>query len=325
LEILDLLRGIAALAVVVCHNRFAVNQPLRDGLLWGGMGVEVFFVISGFVIPYSLYTAGYRLPDYPRYWLKRFLRLYPVFLAGLLLTLAMSYASARVRHVPYPGTGRSLLENVVCMDHFPAENPVFWTLRVEAEYYLIIGLLYPGLRVKSNGVFTALAAVVLAGAHWIHFLPLKILDFSGFFVMGVVVFRSLTGLASRPLLLAQLLGLAAWTYWTGHWPFYGTPVIAAFSGAWLIAEWRPNIGKTFAFLGAISYSVYVIHLPLGSKLINLLSHWTASPPTRGLLLLLASIFSVLGGIALYYAVERPAVGWSARVKYHRPKPGVGRS
>src|ERR1035441_2897196 len=58
---------------------------IHDGWLYrsgkyGWLGVEIFFVISGFIIPYSLYKAGYRVSDFTRFLLKRIARLDPPYL-----------------------------------------------------------------------------------------------------------------------------------------------------------------------------------------------------------------------------------------------------
>ena len=73
---IEFLRGVAALGVVGFH--FANStlptikpNPMGDFFEWAKLGIPVFFIISGFVIPYAMYTAGYRLRDAGRFFLKR--------------------------------------------------------------------------------------------------------------------------------------------------------------------------------------------------------------------------------------------------------------
>ena len=86
-EILEPLRGLAALAVAWFHFTNATGL-LPEGWLrasgrYGWLGVEVFFVISGFIIPYSLFNAGYRFPRHAgRFILKRIVRLDPPYIAA---------------------------------------------------------------------------------------------------------------------------------------------------------------------------------------------------------------------------------------------------
>ena len=74
----DGLRALAVLSVLVFH---AFPTLLPGGFI----GVDVFFVISGFVLPLSLFNSGYRLPDAGRYLLKRFTRLFPPALASMCI------------------------------------------------------------------------------------------------------------------------------------------------------------------------------------------------------------------------------------------------
>src|SRR5262245_2564074 len=97
----DVLRGPASLAVCWFHlTRFHYNVPdrrvfhlLRQTGDYGWLGVEVFFVISGFVIPYSLYRARYRVRDFFMYLARRIVRLDPPYLAAIALVLALASLS----------------------------------------------------------------------------------------------------------------------------------------------------------------------------------------------------------------------------------------
>ena len=82
--VVNALRGLAALWVCWYHA-VGLIQPAPSALTtlgsYGFMGVQVFFVVSGFVIPYALHRAHYQLPQYPRFLAKRLLRLHPPYLA----------------------------------------------------------------------------------------------------------------------------------------------------------------------------------------------------------------------------------------------------
>jgi peptidoglycan/LPS O-acetylase OafA/YrhL len=100
-----------------------------------------FFVISGFVIPLSLLKGRYHINDYTRFLYKRVLRLHPPYLAALALTLIIMFLSYKARKVNFPENGVSIFKSIWYL-HIPSDNPVFWTLAVEAQYYLFIGLFY---------------------------------------------------------------------------------------------------------------------------------------------------------------------------------------
>src|SRR5690349_12055072 len=98
LSVLDALRGIAALGVCWYHFTNGNKTFLPEGVLkssgtFGWLGVEMFFVISGFIIPYALHRSGYRISDYGTFILKRIIRLDPPYLVAILIVIALGYAS----------------------------------------------------------------------------------------------------------------------------------------------------------------------------------------------------------------------------------------
>src|SRR5215471_12732327 len=98
----DTLRGLASLAVCWFHltngnPTFLANGILKSSGAYGWLGVEVFFVISGFVIPYSLYKGRYRISDIGRFICKRIIRLDPPYLVTIVLIIILAFVSA---HLP---------------------------------------------------------------------------------------------------------------------------------------------------------------------------------------------------------------------------------
>ena len=99
-ETVHSLRGLAALAVAFFHfsngnPNFYVPPVLRAIGANGWLGVEVFFVISGFILPYSLWRAGYQLSpsNFGRFVWKRVVRLDPPYFGTIALVLLLAYLS----------------------------------------------------------------------------------------------------------------------------------------------------------------------------------------------------------------------------------------
>jgi hypothetical protein len=88
--VIELLRGLAAISVVLFHlsNSMESETP-RVLTAYGWLGVDVFFVISGFVIPYSLHGTGYSIRNFPRFMLRRVVRLEPPYLASILFAVML--------------------------------------------------------------------------------------------------------------------------------------------------------------------------------------------------------------------------------------------
>ncbi|ODT74909.1 hypothetical protein ABS71_05095 [bacterium SCN 62-11] len=179
---MDILRAIACLMVLAHHGifghlverfgelsgwRFALLYPLFQG--W--VGVHLFLVISGFCIHARQASKNEdRPPDFWLFWQRRLKRLYPPYLAAVLLSVALLPAIADLnpaRHHLYPAETyafSSLIHVTMLFPLWPKAlgifgNPVFWTLALEEQLYLMyFGLLY--LR-KARGPLQAMAIVLV--------------------------------------------------------------------------------------------------------------------------------------------------------------------
>lgn len=319
----DALRGLAALAV--CWFHFTHGNPnfLPDGVLkssgaFGWLGVEMFFVISGFIIPYSLSRGGYRLSDYPTFLLKRIIRLDPPYIAALILILALGYASSAVpgfRGQPFAPTWAQVALHLGYINVFfgyPWLSPVFWTLAIELQYYLLMGLLYFAVAHRSSVVRTAtlgwmaLLAFLIPSEQFIfHWLFL--------FMLGIVAFQLRVGLIRRGPFAGwvAILGCGAWAVGSG--PIALTGVVTALTLGLLEAvPMRPLL-----FLGEISYSLYLLHVPIGGRIINLGQRFVHTTLEKGVVLAVAIAASIASAWLLYHFVERPAQRWSSRIRYQR--------
>src|SRR3974390_3244319 len=166
--VINALRAFAAIFVAWGH--FVAGQGKYLGLSgkYGYLGVHIFFVISGFVIPWSLYRSGYVLRDYPRFLLKRNVRLYPPYLASIAVTvLATNLIMVPMFHMPrLTVTAQSLLLHFAYLNdltHVPWINVVYWTLAIEFQWYLLVGLMFPLLVTGSKPArFAGLAGMMVA-------------------------------------------------------------------------------------------------------------------------------------------------------------------
>ena len=174
LPVLDPLRGLAAFAVMWFHltngNAMLREADPAESLLRASgthlyLGVEVFFVISGFVLPYAMWRGRYRLRDYGRFLMKRLLRLEPPYLTTLAITVGLLIAgqfAPGFKGEPFMLEWKHLLLHFGYLNAlfgFGWYNPVFWTLAIEFQFYLLIALLFP--LVKHHSVYVR-ASVPLA-------------------------------------------------------------------------------------------------------------------------------------------------------------------
>ena len=96
---LDVLRGLAALAVCAFH--FDLGGKLGVDVIssvtkFGYLGVDIFFVISGFVIPFAMERTNYRIKDAGYFLAARFFRLYPAYFAAAFLSVGLWFLSTKI-------------------------------------------------------------------------------------------------------------------------------------------------------------------------------------------------------------------------------------
>lgn len=324
---LDLLRGVAALSVAWFHftngnDAFLPAGGLKPSGQYGWMGVEVFFVISGFIIPFALSRAQYQIADYGTFLLKRIVRLDPPYLVSIALVIVLGYASSAApgfRGTAFTFSLPQLLLHLGYINVFfgyPWLNPVFWTLAIELQYYLAIGLLFPLIASPTAsvrwGLLAALVALALlfpASQFLCHWLVL--------FVMGILTFQFRTAMIARTVYLAALvlLGLAAtYTYGIG---VAGVGVATAV----VIAFVQFGHNSPLLFFGHISYSLYLLHVPIGGRVINLSLRFVHSLTGKCFVLVTALGASLLAAWILHRFVERPAQKWSSRIGYKNRSVG----
>jgi len=320
---IDALRGFASLAVMWYHFTQSTHDFLPDHSwlkasgTYGWAGVEVFFVVSGFVIPYALFKSSYRLAQYGRFLLRRVVRLDPPYLVSVGLSIAAFAVISRARGIPDPRLDpTALLLHIGYLNvYFPNKpwvNVAYWTLAVEVQYYLTVGLLSPLLRDGRRWVRLGLMAVLIAVCSRIP--PGEYAStFVLVFLVGFTLFQWHTEVISRLECLLLVMSLCVGIGFTLGWP----EAIASALAAALIAprrtSWTPP--RWLTSMGDISYSLYLLHGVTGLLLIPVARDLGFTRTLAGQLLTLtaATVFAISASYGLYYFVERPSRDWASRL------------
>ena len=321
---LDGLRGIAALSVAIMHLTSGEKAFGRgvDGMPDFSIfqyGVQLFFIISGFVIVMSLSrTASTR-----DFLVARGARLFPAYWVSLAFTLAVVVLLAPAL-TPAPA---AILANATMMQRWLGVDDVdgsYWTLFFEMNFYLIMaGLHWAGLldRLKPICLGAMLATVSCLAIEAATGFALDerlrmavMLDFSCFFVVGIMLYLRYVGDADPVIdvvlglcLLAVALARVQPGPYVGHLAYVG--LTAGFIlvirmaclgyGQWL--NW-----PLLQFLGAISYALYLIHQYAGFAILRRLDV-LGLPPLLASAVTLALMIAV--AVAIRRLVERPAQRW----------------
>lgn len=332
----DGLRAIAALVVALFHFRGyvvplaqALPQAVDGAVQLGYLGVNLFFVLSGFVIAHSL---GQSLRDQPatlgfvgRFALRRQLRLDPPY--WMVLALAAASLSRTPGLDPVRLAPTTLLAHVAYVQNIlglPNVLDVFWTLCIEVQLYLAFALLMvlmarigdTALRRDLVLAVTTLASVLLCQVPMPDRIGAWFAWYWYMFALGVWARAAL----DRKVALLWLLTFSSLAVWRAV-RYQGPAPIVCVATAWTLvaaAKWRPLARalsvKPLLLLGTISYSFYLLHALAGAAAITTVLERHEATVARCALAVCAGLAaSIAGSAALYLAVERPAMGWSRRI------------
>lgn len=329
----DLLRILAAAAVVAFHHLYyypnhagAFAREVQAGASYGYLGVQFFFMISGYVITQSAMgrTRG-------QFAFARFVRLWPAFVICLGITVA---ALSLADHAP---DARAVLGNLTMLPRLfsiPYVDHVYWSLMYEIFFYGAVAVLLVGSSdfFQRLRVFTA-AWLVLALVGLAVELPklhtLLALEFAPYFAVGISVFlvrNAGNAVADRALLVASLALAFVFTsiqaYGVGDAVFSAAPstrsaefanrirpqpwlcgvLVMAGAGALYastIMRTGPRLSRAALALGGMSYPLYLLHDSFGSVLIDL------APADRialSILLTMSAVAAICYGV---WRIEMP--------------------
>ncbi|MGZ3872097.1 MAG: acyltransferase family protein [Mucilaginibacter sp.] len=275
---LDCLRGIAAVAVVLFH--FGFGYPEAKVFAWGCMGVELFFIISGFVI----FLTIEKTISYKHFLLSRFARLYPAYWACVTLTTLAIISWSFVAKVPltFPDLKDFLVNLTMLQYYFKVKDidGVYWTLIIELLFYLFILAIYLSKQ-TSLTEFISLLVVLFCFSFGVilrtnqpavyttavRYLP--VLVYFPLFTAGIVFYKIKFYKISlfRVLLAALCLITQVLLFqYTGKIAFVSqlqyALIISSFFGLFFLYcfDHLKFIKNSITlFLGKISYSLYLIH------------------------------------------------------------------
>jgi peptidoglycan/LPS O-acetylase OafA/YrhL len=319
-EVLDPLRGIAAIAVAWGH--FSSEDPsklMRLSGAYGYLGVEVFFVISGFVIPYALSQVDYTPGDYGRFMFKRVLRLDPpyivsILLALLILFLRLALHGFQAAYSPHISVVQLLLHLGYVNAFFGYEwiIPIYWTLAIEFQFYLTIGLLYALLSNRRSWV-RAVTLLCLGLTFLITRSEAFVFHYVFLFLLGIITYQYRQRLLGRTDYLCGVVVLLVCLLAS-----LGPAITIAGVATALIIAFLKTSGGPLRFFGKISYSLYLTHMIIGSSFIEFcFNNRVNSNLGRFCVYVIAGGATVLSAYLLYRLVEAPAQKWSATLSYKR--------
>lgn len=339
-------RGIAALAVVLHHatlsGGFFYGTAFGGFFIFGNIGVDFFFVLSGFIIYWSHRQDAEGIDAAITYMKKRFIRLYPPF---ILISLTMYLLYSNLPGMSMATRNIGLIPSFLLIPQ-PDQSPalsVAWTLMHELLFYAVFSIYF--VRKEAFWVIFSAWAIVICvrpilaiESFWVNFFfSMHNLEF----IMGVLVAVLLPKLSfvrravHVPILLvgAIIIGsfivlrssvfpesMAISTLYVG----FGFALITL--GLVLLESQNASThkfdSKFFVFLGAASYSIYLVHNPALSVLDRIAGRASALIPSipAELFFLVAVTAAVMLGVVYHLVWEKPVMGLARKVLMPRQAP-----
>lgn len=321
---LDGLRALAVLIVVLYHSGLPIN---------GGLGVTMFFAISGFLITWLLLQeeARWGAVSLRLFYIRRSLRIFPAFYVFWFLVIVVrTILTGKPVAWPHAITAFFYVGNYYQAITDNWTTPLFhtWSLAIEEQFYLLWPTAFIALKTNQARLRALLIAIPF---FWAYRLVLVALGVSQAYIYAALDTRAdhlLTGCALA-LLLFLGKGAAIWKALTSRkWAYLLTLTLLALSSSAMVAYgriYRDTLGfmldplltivllvqgltlspacfnwRPVRYVGRISYSVYLYHM-------------LATPPAHKLLAGWPAVVRLSGGVGAavfmaslsYYLIERP--------------------
>lgn len=321
IPVLDSIRAFSALAVCLFHfvcttKNFIHNQTINDFFSTGKFGVQSFFVISGFVIPWSMYHSGYKLKHVFKFLYKRFLRLEPPYIVSIILAIIFIW----IRNTYYVNNGNETGINlnqiflhvgylIPFQETHQWLNSVYWTLAIEFQYYIFMTVAFVLISGKLINLRWLLYALCLGGTFLgsDQLLPFWL----PYFLLGIVLYlfktKQITAVEFGIVIAISFILLFF------RYPFFML-IYASIPVFFILFFERMKI-IALNSIGKYSYSLYLLHSIIGSAFVNVCSHYVTDSITKFIVIMAGLFISILSAFLLYRTIELPSQRLSSSVKY----------
>lgn len=310
-------------------------HPITEGLKAiaepGWIAVHLFFVISGYCITASLCSSFSKRETVWFFLKNRFWRLYPVYWLAFLFTLLLNVISSPFNHVEIsnfiPGSWQWWIGNVFLIQPYLSVSHyvvVYWSLVIEVGFYLIAAVLF--MIWNHFGIKPAALIGLILGTVSLYFngtnIEIDVLGAWSEFLCGVLVYCALAARSQKHLLwqglsLALITFLGTVSLWRnligGHSQLWFSALFAL--SLYFLYPLDNKLAKVKAlnwlrFIGLMSYSLYLLHVPLQGRVINVGTRFiSVESPNFLILQVVGWVVAIAISFLFYYLAENPLNRW----------------
>lgn len=261
-----------------------------------------------------MHSSSYKIELISKFLLKRMTRIEIPYLTVIAIEVLIILAASLT---PWKNGFHQRLDAYNIMLHLGYLNgfmmkpwliPIFWTLAIEFQFYLLMALLFPIVShrkflLRLLGVLSIALLSFVFRQHYVFF------SYGLFFLVGILSFQVYCGIMKPGEFLALLTAILLLIYIQQD--LFSLCIISAtllvifFANSW---EWSK-------FLGKISYSIYLIHIPFGGRLLMLTQLYVHNELIKSLLILVYLLATILVAWLFFIAVEKPSLQLSKRIAY----------
>lgn len=346
LQLIQMLRGIACMLVVLYH--ITINSQVITGHIilgnifkFGSCGVDIFFVLSGFIITYSNLHNIAQPSASGNFLKRRLIRIFPIYwlIITIFLILQLAFPAFYITH--FKTSFANVLQTYLLLPNHIMLNGVSWSLTNELFFYLLFMLAFIIPNKKYSLflliayfifliVFSITAPVVTNVNPYIGmlFFPMNIEFFLGVFI--VIIIERLSKKWIYPLLVSGILLFLTGAFLSNN----GVTLVSSSSNLALnrvllfglpsfliiLALVKMELGKTinmhniFLHLGDASYSIYLIHLPIVVAFFKIVIKFNINNVVHLSLCIFVLLFTLCAaGIFIFHKIEKPLIRKLTRV------------
>lgn len=312
---IQILRGLASLAVLLCHASFTLTSypKLASFLFNGQFGVHVFFFISGYIIIYSLIQNKYSVKHFFTFLAKRSVRIDPLYIATIILTLTSFWLFSHFtsfKGKPIPFIFEQFISHLLYIIPFtkwPFYNHVFWTLCIEFQFYIIIGMIY---FINNKWLFKAIFILTFSLSCFID-VPdtyYMVTNYAPIFAMGISLIEYQLSKNNVYILCYAICGILT----CFHFDLLILGLVIASSVVIILNNKKYLV---LNFLGDISYSLYLIHPLVLLYLSGIFKRFLPQLMHYQLITLFIQVlFSIAIAYVFYFLIEKPSLKFSKKIK-----------